>query len=267
MQVYYVNADDSKRGIMTKQRILAPHGIRQLAPGYQGFEPKILFRLMANAVQNETASGCAIILDTLKKWCDLLDGRSVNQTTRHIEAFVSAGGTVVALGHVNKNKKEDGALVYKGTSDVLDDWHSVWLGTPVEEGEFTNVNFAGLKRRGDQPKSVGFRYRKTLGDYIAMFDSVERIPVDEQERVALTARALREQEYHCLTVDAIKSAIADGAQSKGDVIDFVAKITGESRRHIESVLAQFTGGSASPGALWQVRRGENGRHIFEVNEQ
>ncbi len=268
MPVYYINADDNARGIAQKQKLLAPFGIYQLAPGHNGFEVKKMFTLLRNVTESGEASQVLLIFDTVKKLADLLDSKSVNAMNRHIESFVSAGGTFVGLGHVNKNKNEDGELVYKGTSDILDDFQAVWLGTPTtdDESDYVNVDFKALKRRGDQPESAQFRYLKSLDDYSAMFDSVERVPVTERDRISAQANATREAELHCVAIDAITSAIADGTNTKTLLIQTAAEQTGESKSYIEAVLAQFTGSDKAIGGYWQMRRGSHNRHEFQITQ-
>ena len=67
MPVYYINADDkNKRAISIKQQLLAGLGIKQLAPGWNRFEPYMLLVMLKTAIDDETASNTMIILDTLK---------------------------------------------------------------------------------------------------------------------------------------------------------------------------------------------------------
>lgn len=265
MPIYFVNADDkNKRAIATKQKILAPFGIKQLAPGYNNFTARQLPLLLGNAVSDGSAENTMIILDTAKKFVDLLDSKAVVQFNQSVEMFAAKGGTLIATGHVNKNKDENGNVVYKGTSDILDDWHCVWLGTPlVEENGLRRTSFLNLKARGDVPESVTFEYRRLLDDYEAMFETVKRVPASEEEESDIRARLIRETEFHCVVVDAIREAINAGTTSKTALLQQVREVTGESRSHVDAVLTQFTGTSEMDG-LWRVLRGKHNTHTFKL---
>ena len=266
MPVYYINADDkNKRAISIKQQLLAGLGIKQLAPGWNRFEPYMLPSMLKTAIDDETASNTMIILDTLKKFADLLDTKSINRLTRQLENFTTAGGTVVATGHTNKNKDEHGQYIYKGTSDVRDDWHCAWLGTPLgTENGVDRTSFYNLKARGDVPETVTFTYRRARDDYESMFESVERVPADEEERNSARACLIRDAELHREVVDAIKQSILSGASTKTLLIDQVRQSTGESRSYIQAILTQFTG-PADMGYLWRITKGKHNTHTYELN--
>lgn len=266
MQIYYINADDkNKRAISVKQKLLASHGIQQLAPGWNRFEPHMLPTMLKTAINDGTASKTIIILDTLKKFADLLDTKSINRLNRQLENFAAAGGTVVATGHTNKNKDEHGKYIYKGTSDVRDDWHCAWLGTPLgTENGVDRTSFCNLKARGDVPETVTFTYHHARDDYESMFESVERVPADEEEQNSLRAGLIRETELHREVIDTIKESILSGASTKTLLIDQVRQKTSESKSHIQAILTQFTG-PTDMGYLWRITKGKHNTHTYELN--
>ena len=262
--IYYVNADDTSRGIAEKQRVLQPAGIVQVALGINGFQPKQLFSLLNAHIANGSAPQTAVILDTVKKFTNLLDSSAASEANEKFRAFTANGGTIIGLGHVNKHKNEDGEHIYKGTSDVLDDWDAAWIGTPIPEGNQAVVNFKNMKRRGDLPSSVSFAYEHVFSNWHEMFNSVERVPASDEERFRLAAEARHEQEIHCQVIDAITNVIRDGCKGKSELLARAAEDTGESKTHIEKILNQFAGQKSTPGKLWRMRRGDRGVHIYEL---
>jgi len=266
MQIYFVNADDkNKRAIAEKQKLLRSHGIEQLAPGWYGFRPTMLTAMLRSAIADESASSTIVILDTAKKFMDLLDRKSVNTFNTELEGFTAAGGTVVATGHVNKHKNENDEYVYKGTSDVVDDWHCAWLGTPIKgEGATRFINFSNLKARGDVPNAVTFSFEESRDDYQLMFESVTRVPKNQEERLNQEAKFRRETEHHADVIEAIKAEIAAGNDSKTVILRNVAKSGTEPERVVLSILDQFTGIASDGGALWKVTRGRHNKHIYTV---
>ena len=120
------------------------------------------------------------------------------------------------------------------------------------------------KARGDVPETVTFTYRRARDDYESMFESVERVPADEEERNSLRARLIRETELQREVVDAIKESIRSGASTKTVLIDQVRASAGESRAHIQAVLTQFTG-PADMGYLWRITEGKHNTHTYELH--
>lgn len=225
----------------------------------------MLTAMLRSAIADESASSTIVILDTAKKFMDLLDRKSVNAFNTELESYTAAGGTVVAPGHVNKHKNENDEYVYKGTSDVVDDWHCAWLGTPIEgEGDTRLTNFTNLKARGDVPDSVTFSFEETRDDYRLMFESVTRVPKSQEERLNQEAKFLRETIHHADVIDAIKAEIASGNDSKTVILRNVTKSVSAPEKVVRSVLNQFPGNASDGGALWKVTRGRHNKHIYQV---
>ena len=85
------------------------------------------------------------------------------------------------------------------------------------------TNYYMHKESGDVATEQEWR-----DDYESMFESVERVPADEEEQNSLRARLIRETELHCEVVDAIKESILSGASTKTLLIDRVRESTGEA---------------------------------------
>ncbi len=264
-QVVYVNADDNSRGIAEKQNILQPLGVQQLAPGHNGFEPNLLWILMRNAAAEGTASQYVVILDTLKKWIDLFDSKGISRATKSLKEFTAAGGTVFALAHTNKHTDEEGNLVYKGTTDVLDDWDCAWIGQPSDTSTHDILTLSNLKMRSDQPSTVSYQWLKNK-DYETKFRSVERVAENEVERIEQKAAIKAAQEEHCVIIDAIESAISSGITGKTKIIERVSQDSGEGTAYIRSVIDKFTGPPSSESALWFFSKGERNLHSYVLNK-
>ncbi|WP_162238758.1 hypothetical protein [Brevundimonas sp. Leaf363] len=83
--------------------------------------------LMLQAVANDTARGTVVIIDTVKKFANLMDKNSSSTLGDVCRQYVLAGGTVVGLGHTRKNPKADGTPQYQGTTDILEDFDAVYI--------------------------------------------------------------------------------------------------------------------------------------------
>ena len=125
--VYYINADDNNAGLATKLRLFQDLGVNMLAPGCEGFRVSHLIDLLRECIENGSASGLLIILDTMKKFANLMNKNEMRDFNQLLREATTAGATIVALGHTAKNPHPNGTLRYQGTTDVLEDFDAVYL--------------------------------------------------------------------------------------------------------------------------------------------
>ena len=125
--VFYVNADDNFKGIVEKTELAEKWGFHMLAPNHNGFNSIQITSLMSDLAETGHAKGVVIILDTLKKFTDLMQKQEATQFGIISRGFVSAGGTLICLAHTNKHKSADGKPIYGGTSDIKDDSDCVFI--------------------------------------------------------------------------------------------------------------------------------------------
>src|SRR5690606_16578220 len=85
-----------------------------------------------------SAHGKIIILDTAKKFIDLMDKSAGTKALQAIRQLVTAGGTAIMLAHVNKSRGADGKLIHAGTSDMLDDIDCAYLMDAMGGGPIDN---------------------------------------------------------------------------------------------------------------------------------
>lgn len=124
VEVFYLDCDsptsDHKR-MYERVMQIGPkfHWINPLTHG-QG--PDTLIDILNNFVkQKQRLDDRVFILDTLKKFIDMLDKRSVKPFFALMRQLTALGATVVLLGHANKHRGPDGNLVFEGVGDVLSD--------------------------------------------------------------------------------------------------------------------------------------------------
>lgn len=99
---YYVAADDSAAGVLEKLAILESYKVHVLAPGLQGFQAKNLPALMQQAIDNETAKRRFVIVDTIKKFANLMDKGESSKFAHQVRQFTLHGGSFLGLAHTNK---------------------------------------------------------------------------------------------------------------------------------------------------------------------
>ncbi|WP_153131422.1 hypothetical protein [Dechloromonas hortensis] len=111
---------------------------------------------MNEMVASDQAKGVIVILDTIKKFTDLMDKTKASQFTKVIRQFVMKGGTVIGMAHTNKKLGANGKPIYGGTSDIVDDFDCAYT---IATEECSNpaekiVVFDNIKRRGSNPVRV-----------------------------------------------------------------------------------------------------------------
>ena len=266
--VYYVNADDNYKGLTYKLSIAEQHGFLMLAPGHNGFKAEMLAGSLAEMVRADTAHGKIIILDTLKKFTDIMDKRATTKFGNTSRQFVSKGGSIITLAHVNKHKDAEGKLIYAGTSDIVDDADCCYILEVIEEDQNCKViEFINFKDRGDVVKKALFSYSAQRGvKYGDLLASIVELDTDESIRIAAknATRARLEKNNHI--IEEIKSSIACGINTKTELIAEVRNATGESKKRVISVLQEHTGKNSKHGQFWTFKTGDKNKHLYQLNE-
>ena len=238
-KVYYLNMDDSAKGLLEKNRIAEEFNFHMLAEGQRDFSAREFISIVRDMIENDQARGVVIILDTLKKFVDLMDKGRTSAFTNVIRPFVMKGGTVIALAHTNKNPGKDGKPVYGGVSDILNDIDCAYTIAPVSaEGGVKVVEFANVKRRGSVIDSTAYSYCVGNGiPYNEILLSVQLVdqtaldPLKQAEAIKSDAEV----------ISAVTACIGEGVCSKMLLADATAKRVGISKRAAIQVIEKYTG--------------------------
>ena len=176
--VFYINADDHYKGLLTKSRIAEKYGFNMISPAEASVSPKDILRMLDELSASGDAAGKIIFLDTLKKFADMMNKRSQADLYEILRRLVAKNSSVVIAGHANKHPDVDGNLVYEGTSDTLNDvdcMYAIYRMTEKDSDDVV-VEFRNIKDRGDVIKRVSYGFRHADGmNYYDMLESVHRI--------------------------------------------------------------------------------------------
>ena len=83
-KVYYINVDDSLSGLHQKLLVSEEYGFHMLAEGHRKFRARDLVQLMENMTETDKANEVVIILDTLKKFVDLMNKKDCKIGRAHV---------------------------------------------------------------------------------------------------------------------------------------------------------------------------------------
>ena len=266
--VFYVNADDSFKGTVEKTELAERWGFHMVTPNQNGFISSEVPQMMLELAETGDAKGVVIILDTLKKFADLMHKRESSEFGKISREFISAGGTLICLAHTNKHRSADGKPIYSGTSDISDDCDCVYILDKLDGRMFEDevaVEFINHKARGDVASSVSFSYSKKHGQsYAELIDSVKRIDDGKMEELRLSAEITHQLEEDENVITSVRTAINQAVTTKAAIVKFVADETGSSHAKVRKILAQRTGTMYSLGHRWSVEVGAHNKSTYSI---
>jgi hypothetical protein len=253
--------DDTAEGLLQKTRIASEYGFQMLAAGYVGFSAQEFSGVIKDMIDNNRASGVVIILDTLKKFVDLMNKSEASRFNNLVRQFTVKGGTVIGLAHTNKNPGPDGKPRYAGTSDVVDDWDCGYTIALVSNDSGKKVvEFENIKRRGDVVERVAYQYSTMANQsYEALIQSVEL--VDEDNLIGLRQQEKRRSDAELIEV--AKDCINQGYNSKMKLARAIADRAGISRQKAIELIETYTGDDPQKHQ-WNFKKGERGVQKFEL---
>jgi hypothetical protein len=264
--ILYINADDNAKGLFQKLVLAEKHGFLMLAPGEMGYRLSQTQSYLLKMVKDNTAHGKVVVLDTAKKFTDIMDKKSSSDFGKVIRSFVMAGGSVIMLAHVNKHRDAEGHVIAAGTSDLTDDADCAYTVDVQSEGEGRYMAiFENKKARGDVELSVAYRYSRLGGqDYESLVDSVELVS-EQQLDVAKRAKEVGALLHaNRELIETITEVIKAGYTNKTDLIKEAVSRSGLGRGAVRKVLAQHTGLNIVDGHRWHYEVGEKNIHVYKM---
>lgn len=261
--LYYFDLDDTQRGLTEKLKIAEEIGFHILCDGYRGFKVAAFISHIEELCKNNQARGVVLVLDTLKKFTDLMDKRRASKWGEVIRRFVAKGGTLIGLAHVNKNPGRDGKSVYSGTTDIIDDADCAYVLDVVSTDDKTKikvVEFENKKRRGNVVNRISYSFSIEDGlSYQELLASV--CLVDEPELVAVKQAAAIKSDADI--INAVIAGIKDGITTKMRLRDAVSDRIGCSKRAAIKVIEKYAGTDPLTHK-WTYAVGERGAQVFRL---
>jgi hypothetical protein len=267
--VNYINADDNHKGLTFKTELGEKYGFMVLAPGYNDFKPALLATYLSGLIKAGNATGKVVILDTVKKFADIMNKKSGTQFGEVIRQFSMHGGTIIGLAHVNKHRNDDGKVIYSGTSDLVDDCDCAYTLDVVSSdasSRLRTVKFTNIKNRGDVALEASYQYDYTEDlSYQERLDSVKAL--SDKDTVAADAQkamdAMNERNHDA--VIAIREVILSGINKKTELIKAAVEASGLTKKAIVAALTDHTGKSLANSQYWHVTVKEDNAHVYTLN--
>jgi len=261
--VYYINADDNSAGFATKLRLMDDIGVHTLCPGFNGFKAEDLGPKLSEMGRKGTAAGTLTIIDTSKKFADLMSKKEASKFAQACRLYVMGGGAIVALAHTNKNPSASGKLTYAGTTDLLEDFDAAYLGTPLQggvTGKDKVLKFEALKRRGPSVGEVAYAFPGTPCDsYEQLLASIREVDPEQLEDFERQEAELVDSEV----IAHVEWCVINGFVKKMELAKAVAERASVSKRAALKVIEGYTGDDPKVHR-WCYRVRDRGAKVFEL---
>ncbi len=243
LKVLYINVDGSPGDLKRHFAHASKFGYQVIAPDARDGKSTsdVLDKLRAIAESDARCDDCVFILDTLKKFVDVIDKRQAKDLYKLMRTLTVKGATICLLGHCNKYKDDEGNAIFEGTADLRNDLDElIYLDSYKNE----NSNCLEVTTRPDKvraqfsPKSFVINLDdRTVTEPGHIFNVLSK-----DERVLL---------------DLIKGAIEDGNHSQKDIIAWVKPKTKDGDKKIRGSLLRHSQGDNAEINVESTGRGKD----------
>jgi len=265
--IFYINADDSYRGLCTKSEIAKEYGFEMTSPAEAGIAPSEIISLLDELSQTDDAKGKIIILDTLKKFADMMNKKSQAELYNVLRKLVAKNATVIIAGHANKHLNAEGNLVYEGTSDTMNDIdcaYSIYLMTDPD-GDVV-VEFRREKSRGDNIAKVAYGYTRAEGmSYMDLVNSVYKLDGEQAEKATLLGYQKTLSERYDSEIIFITNLLTSGRLNQSQILVNFKELDGEGIASEVSVRSLKAALAALINIKWTISRDKhNNANIYTL---
>lgn len=259
LNVLYINVDSSASDLIWYHEHAQEHGYSLIAPDlHEGMSASdALSHLKEMANDNIVRPNLVIILDTLKKFTDVINKSRSKEFYATLRKLTAKGITLVCLAHTNKYNDDTGMPVFEGTGDLRNDFDELIYFTRVVNEDKTLT----VTTKIDKDRAVGL---KDTSFHISRDREVKEIPLVDTAAIKQFQRMLEEKAE---VVEFIKSSIDPETRTANGLHDLsVANGLGFGQKEIRKV-AEFFDARNCDTPLWESAMGvKNGRYYFPIGK-
>lgn len=137
-RVMYINADASASDIKHYAHHANEFGYDLINPDLTGGTPENVIEILKDmAASNLNFSSTVLILDTLKKFTDMMSKSHGKGFYSILRSLTAKGMTVICLAHTNKYEGQDGKPVFEGVGDLRNDFDELIYLNPAKNDDGT----------------------------------------------------------------------------------------------------------------------------------
>lgn len=247
LKVLYFMEDAGATDFKHLQRHASEHGYTLLNSTAGNKSPDDIFRMIrALSTSTSRLEGYVLILDTMKKFLDVMGKAGAREFFKVLRAITTLGGTVLLLGHTNKHKDLEGKLIFEGVGDIRNDIDELFYIDAVDD-------VGGDRLATISPDKV--RCMAEACTFRLVRSTLEAIDAPLTDVAAISAAARREkQDMHVIAaIEAILKA--RGGESQEKLVAEVGKSVGLGITKVRAIVRDYSDLEAGTAARWNVTRG------------
>jgi KaiC/GvpD/RAD55 family RecA-like ATPase len=233
-QVLYINADASASDIKEYKEHAMDFGYRLINPDItNGSANKVVEELRNIADQDVDYSKDVIVLDTLKKFVEMMNKTKAKEFYSLLRTLTSKGMTIICLAHTNKYSDKDNMPIYEGTGDTRNDFDDLIYLIPVKNQDGTI-----------SVSSLADKTRAKIRDISFVINANREVEILNQK---IDTLAIAEYQRHIVddqyVIEFINEHIKFTSKSVTELRQISIDIkAGISRKRLETVLKRYCAG-------------------------
>lgn len=255
--VLFFQEDASAGDIPALHEHAKRHGYQLLNSTLSGATPEDQIKVLRGFVKEKARlERFVFIIDTLKKYSDLMSKGSAKAFLNLMRQLTQLGATVILLGHTNKHKGADGKLIFEGVGDVRNDVDElIYI-------EATPKDAVGIVTLTMKPDKVRCAIRESTFQLDTRTMDLRRL--DHVVDVAALNEAARQRQEDDEVIAVVLRILRPGGMPHTALLDRVVKETGKSRTASQRVVDRYLSDDPTDqDALWieTKLRANNTRHV------
>ncbi len=230
-EVIYVNVDASASDLKYYHKHSVENNYKLISPDLSNKSTQEIMNMLSlKAKSEERFDGIALILDTLKKFVDLMSKGGSREFFRVMRSLTAKGMTVICLGHCNKHKI-DGKLKYEGTGEVRNDVDELIYLYPEKQQDGSILVSTEIDKRRSDARDMTFVIDKKRNV------SVKSEFVDNKQKALLQ----REFDKDLPLIKFIQESLKNGSKSVTELRAISLNMNPSySRKAIEKIALKYS---------------------------
>lgn len=246
LRVLYFMEDAGATDFKFLAQHAAQHGYTLINSTAGRKSPDEIFQLIRQLAESSTRlDNTVLVLDTLKKFLDVMGKQGAREFFRVLRAVAVLGGTVLALGHTNKHAGLDGKPVFEGVGDIRNDIDELFYLDAIDDGADRLVTIRADKVRClAEPCS----FRLVRGSLSAVDEPLTDV-------AALGAVAMREKADERVINAILEILRPRGGENFETLAADAAKLLGIGVKRVRAVIRDYSDENALPRSTrWLITR-------------
>lgn len=209
LKVIYVNVDGSPGDLKRHHAHAKKYSYNVVAPdACDGKSVEdVIKKFEAIAKSNVRCDDYVFIVDTLKKFVDVIEKKKSKEFYKLLRKLSVKGVTICLLSHCNKYKDEEGRSIYEGTADLRNDLDEM-------------IYFESTMNEANNMLEITTRPDKVRAEITPISFTIDFNDDRKVSQLANVLKIISNEEREL--IEHIKSAINDGCHSQKEIIENVS---------------------------------------------